>query len=195
LSIISIIDKQNIDNKNGKWQLHAPTSQLVNSTQDQRYNRTGADREFSKRFPGLLKEIVKGMLTKAGEVKAGSKEISPPDGYDVREAAKQIIAKFPESYKSVPGAPGKNLPPDDDEFVNQPAQPEPTQATQATQPTEPEGPRISDWKIYNAGRQVATVVNKTQQQAMQDLEKYAIKNRVPRGRMYLQDYSNNQIVR
>jgi hypothetical protein len=193
--IISIVDKQNIDNKNGKWQLHAPTSQLVNSTQDPRYNRTGADREFSKRVPGLMKEIVKGMLTKAGEVKAGSKEISPPDGYDVREAAKQIIAKFPESYKSVPGAPGKNLPPDDDEFVNQPAQPEPTQATQATQPTEPEGPRISDWKIYNAGRQVATAVNKTQQQAMQDLEKYAIKNRVPRGRMYLQDYSNNQIVR
>jgi hypothetical protein len=195
--IISIIDKQNIDNKNGKWQLHAPTSQLVNSTQDQRYNRTGADLEFSKRFPGLMKEIVKAMLTKAGEVKTGSKEISPPEGYDVREAAKQIVAKFPQSYKSVPGAPGKNLPPDD-EFVNQPAEPAPTQATQATQatqPTEPEGPRISDWRIYNAGRQVATAVNKTQQQAMQELEKYAIKNRIPRGRMYLQDYSNNQIVR
>jgi hypothetical protein len=195
--IISIIDKQNIDNKNGKWQLHAPTSQLVNSTQDQRYNRTGADLEFSKRFPGLMKEIVKAMLTKAGEVKTGSKEISPPEGYDVREAAKQIVAKFPQSYKSVPGAPGKNLPPDD-EFVNQPAEPAPTQATQATQatqPTEPEGPRISDWRIYNAGRQVATAVNKTQQQAMQELEKYAIKNRIPRGRMYLQDYSNKQIVR
>jgi hypothetical protein len=144
-----------------------------------------------------MKEIVKAMLTKAGEVKTGSKEISPPEGYDVREAAKQIVAKFPQSYKSVPGAPGKNLPPDD-EFVNQPAEPAPTQATQATQatqPTEPEGPRISDWRIYNAGRQVATAVNKTQQQAMQELEKYAIKNRIPRGRMYLQDYSNNQIVR
>ena len=189
--IISIIDKQNVDNKNGKWQLHAPTSQLVNSTQDQRYNRTGADLEFSKRFPGLMKEIVRAMLTKAGEVKTGSKEISPPDGYDVREAAKQIVAKFPQSYKSVPGAPGKEEVPDN-VFVNQPAEPEPTQATQ---PTEPEGPRISDWRIYNAGRQVATAVNKTQQQAMQELEKYAVKNRIPRGRMYLQDYSNNQIVR
>ena len=189
--IISIIDKQNVDNKNGKWQLHAPTSQLVNSTQDQRYNRTGADLEFSKRFPGLMKEIVRAMLTKAGEVKTGSKEISPPDGYDVREAAKQIVAKFPQSYKSVPGAPGKEEVPDN-VFVNQPAEPEPTQATQ---PTEPEGPRISDWRIYNAGRQVATAVNKTQQQAMQELEKYAVKNRIPRGRMYLSDYSNNQIVR
>ena len=192
--IISIVDKQNVDNKNGKWQLHAPTSQLVNSTQDQRYNRTGADLEFSKRFPGLMKEIVRAMLTKAGEVKTGSKEISPPDGYDVREAAKQIVAKFPQSYKSVPGAPGKEEVPDN-VFVNQPAVPEPTQSAQTTQTTEPEGPRISDWRIYNAGRQVATVVNKTQQQAMQELEKYAVKNRIPRGRMYLSDYSNGQIVR
>jgi hypothetical protein len=189
--IISIVDKQNIDNKNGKWQLHAPTSQLVNSTQDQRYNRVGADGEFSKRFPGLMKEIVKAMLTKASEIKAGSKEISPPDGYDVREAAKQIVARFPQSYKSVPGAPGKDEVPDN-VFVNQPAVPEPTQATQ---PTEPEGPRISDWRIYNAGRQVGTAINKTQEQAMQELEKYAIKNRIPRGRMYLSDYSNGQIVR
>ena len=197
--IVSIVDKQNIDNKNGKWQLHAPTSQLVNSTQDQRYNRTGADAEFAKRFPGLMKEIVRAILTKANEVKEGSKKISPPDGYDVREAAKQIVAKFPQSYKSVPGAPGKNLPTDDTEYVtvvDQPAEPEPTQPTQATNPfAEPEGPRISDWRIYNAGRQVATAVNKTQQQAMQELEKYAVKNRIPRGRMYLQDYSNNQIVR
>ena len=190
--IISIVDKQNIDNKNGKWQLHAPTSQLVNSTQDQRYNRIGADTEFSKRFPGLMKDIVRAIAEKASEIKQGSKEISPPDGYDIRESIKQIIAKYPISYKSTPGAPGKNLPPDD-EFVNQPAQP--TEPTQATQPTEPEGPRISDWRIYNAGRQVATAINKTQEQAMQELEKYALKNRIPRGRMYLSDYSNNQIVR
>jgi hypothetical protein len=192
--IISIIDKQNIDNKNGKWQLHAPTSQLVNSTQDQRYNRVGADGEFSKRFPGLMKEIVKAILTKASEIKDGSKEISPPDGYDIREAAKQIVAKFPQSYKSVPGAPGKEEVPDN-VFVNQPAEPEPTQATQPTQAIEPEGPRISDWRIYNAGRQVATAINKTQEQAMQELEKYAVKNRIPRGRMYMQDYADNQIFR
>jgi hypothetical protein len=148
----------------------------------------------------LMKEIVKAILTKASEVKTGSKEISPPDGYDVREAAKQIVAKFPQSYKSVPGAPGKNIPTDDTEYVtvvDQPAEPEPTQPTQATNPfAEPEGPRISDWRIYNAGRQVATAVNKTQQQAMQDLEKYAVKNRIPRGRMYMQDYADaNQIYR
>jgi hypothetical protein len=190
--IISIVDKKNIDNKNGKWQLHAPTNQLVNSTQDQRFGgRYEGDRDFAKLFPGLMKDIVRAMLTKASEIKDGSKEISPPDGYDVREAAKQIVAKFPESYKSVPGAPGKNLPPDD-EFVNQPAVPEPTQAPQ---PTEPEGPRITDWRIYNAGRQVASAINKTQQQAMQELEKYAVKNRIPRGRMYMTDYSNGQIVR
>ena len=190
--IISIIDKQNVDNKNGKWQLHAPTNQLVNSTQDQRYNRIGADTEFAKRFPGLMKEIAKAIAEKASEIKQGSKEISPPDGYDIRESIKQIIAKFPLSYKSTPGAPGKNLPPDDDEFVNQPAQPAQPDPTQDTGPA---GPRISDWRIYNAGRQVATVVDKTQEQAMQELEKYALKNRIPRGRMYLSDYSNNQIVR
>ena len=141
-----------------------------------------------------MKEIVKAILTKASEIKTGSKEISPPDGYDIREAAKQIVAKFPQSYKSVPGAPDKDEVPDN-VIVNQPAEPEPTQANQAPQPTEPEGPRISDWRIYNAGRQVATAINKTQQQAMQELEKYAIKNRIPRGRMYMQDYADNQIVR
>ena len=187
--IISIVDKQNIDNKNGKWQMHAPTSQLVNSTQDQRYNRVGADAEFAQRFPGLMKEIVKAMLTKAGEIKEGSKEISPPDGYDVREAAKQIVAKFPQSYKSTPGMTKQNAIPDDNEFVNQPAEPQPTQ------PAEPEGPRISDWRIYNAGRQVGTAINKTQEQAMQELQKYALKNRVPIGRMYLADYATGQIVR
>ena len=139
-----------------------------------------------------MKEIAKAIAEKASEIQQGSKEISPPDGYDIRESIKQIIAKFPQSFKSTPGMPGKDIPPDDDEFVNQPAQPEPTQATQATEPT---GPRISDWRIYNAGRQVATVVNKTQEQAMQELEKYAVKNRVPRGRMYLSDYATNQIVR
>jgi hypothetical protein len=194
--IISIVDKQNINDKNGKWQLHAPSNELVNSTQDQRYSRVGADAEFAKRFPGLMKEIVKALLIKSIEIKDGSKEISPPDGYDIREAAKQIVAKFPQSYKSVPGVPGKNLPPDDTPYItviDQPDEPEPTQATRPF--AEPEGPRISDWRIYNAGRQVATAVNKTQQQAMQELEKYAVKNRIPRGRMYLQDYSNNQIVR
>lgn len=189
--IISIVDKKNIDNKNGKWQLHAPTNQLVNSTQDQRYNRIGADAEFAKRFPGLMKEIVKAMLIHADEIRVGSKEIDPPNGYDVREAAKQIVAKFPQSYKSVPGAPEKDIPPDD-ELVNQPAEPEPTQATQTT---EPQGPRISDWRIYNAGRQVATAIDKTQEQARQELEKYARKNRVPIGRMYMADYATNQIVR
>ena len=189
--IVSIVDKQNVENKNGKWQLHAPTSQLVNSSQDQRYNRVGADAEFAKRFPGLMKDIVRAIAEKASEIKQGSKEISPPDGYDIRESIKQIIAKFPQSYKSAPGAPGKEEVPDN-VFVNQPAVPEPTQTTQ---PNEPEGPRITDWRIYNAGRQVATVVNKTQEQAMQELEKYAVKNRIPRGRMYLSDYSNNQIVR
>ena len=192
--IISIVDKQNIDNKNGKWQLHAPTNQLVNSTQDQRYGRGTGDRDFAALFPGLMKQIAKAMAEKAGEIKIDSKEISPPDGYDVRESIKQIISRFPLSYKSVPGMPGQNTT-SDNEFVNQPAETDPTQATQTTQPTEPEGPRISDWRIYNAGRQVGTIVNKTQEQAMQELQKYALKNRIPRGRMYLQDYSNNQIVR
>ena len=107
--------------------------------------------------------------------------------------SKNII--FEEFIKKKINIDDVNRPPDDDEFVNQPAVPEPTQPTQTTQPTEPEGPRISDWRIYNAGRQVATAINKTQQQAMQELEKYAVKNRIPRGRMYLSDYSNNQIIR
>ena len=189
--IISIVDKKNMDDKDGKWQMHAPTNQLVNSTQDQRYARGAGDQDFAKLFPGLMKEIVKGMLLKADEIRTGSKEIDPPNGYDVREAAKDIVRTFPISYKSQPSDKVIDMPSNttpDNVFVNQPP-PEPVG------PPQPAGPLIDNWYMYVAGRNLGIVQNKTKDQAQQYLQSYIQKNRIPRGRAYMKSEGNDTIVR
>lgn len=188
--IISIVDKQNLDDKNGKWQLHAPTNQLVNSTQDQKYG--GGDREFATLFPGLMKEIVRAMVTKANEIKAGSKEIDPPNGYDVREAAKDIVRRFPISYKSNPGdnvidMPATNTTPDNPEFVNQPAEPQ--------QPTEPTGPEKKYWTAVNAGRRIGRAQSMTRDEAQRYLQQFVLQNRIPKGRAYMMADDGDDIIR
>jgi hypothetical protein len=50
---VSIIDKDNIDEVNGKWQMHAPTGQMNNGNQSLSY--TSGDKKFAELFPGLLK--------------------------------------------------------------------------------------------------------------------------------------------
>lgn len=189
--IISIVDKQNMNDKNGKWQMHAPTNQLVNSTQDQRYDRGSGDREFANLFPGLMREIVKGMLLNADEIRIGSKEIDPPSGYDVKEAAKDIVRRFPLSYKSQPGdkiidMPGNKEP--DNVFVNQPPE-------EPVGPQRPAGPLMDNWYMYVAGRNLGIVQNKTKEQAQQYLQRYIQQNRIPRGRAYMKSEGNDEIVR
>lgn len=95
--IVMIADKTNIDDKNGKWQLHAKTNQLVNSKQEFGYS---GDSEFVQRFPGLLKKIVKEIVKHSGEIKEMSKSIYPPNGYDIAKEVSLIRSKFPLSYNS-----------------------------------------------------------------------------------------------
>jgi hypothetical protein len=190
--IVSIVDKKNMNDKNGKWQLHAPTNQLVNSTQDQRYDRGSGDREFAKLFPGLMKEIVKAILTKANEIKIGSKEIDPPDGYDIREAAKDIVRHFPISYKSMPGddvidMPTANTVPDNTEFVNQPAEPQ--------QPGEPAGPEKKYWVAVNSGRRMGRAQYMTRDEAQRYLQQFVLQNRIPKGRAYMVSSEGDDIIR
>jgi len=188
--IISIVDKKNLEDKNGKWQMHAPTNQLVNSTQDQRYG--GGDREFATLFPGLMKEIVRAMLAKGAEITSASKEIDPPNGYDIKEAAKDIVRRFPISYKSNPGdnvidMPPANTVPDNTEFVNQPAEPE--------QPTEPAGPEKKYWTAVNAGRRMGRAQNMTRDEAQRYLQQFVLKNRIPKGRAYMMADDGDDIIR
>jgi len=103
--MIDVLDKKNIDNVFGKWQIHAPTNQIKDAKQD--YNST--DSNFAKLFPGLLKRICDAMNQKKVLINELSSQMVNPDrpnvpmvpsGYDVDVAITQIKNKFPLSYES-----------------------------------------------------------------------------------------------
>jgi hypothetical protein len=95
--IISIIDKDNIENVNGKWQMHAPTGQMNNGNQSESHSR--GDRKFAELFPGLMKKIVAAIKAKASEIKDNSKEIVA-GGYDAAKAIEDIKDRLPHSWAS-----------------------------------------------------------------------------------------------
>jgi hypothetical protein len=98
--IISIVDKQNQDDVNGKWQIHAPTNQMNNGNQTISY-RNG-DQKFAELFPGLLKKIGAAMKSKADEIVELSKELTRGKGYDIDSEINELKNKFPLSYNSEP---------------------------------------------------------------------------------------------
>jgi len=95
--IISIFDKQNQEDENGKWQMHAPTGQMNNGNQSDSYSR--GDKKFSELFPGLMKEIIAAIQSKAEEIKQNSTDIVR-GGYDVAKAIADIKDRLPYSYAS-----------------------------------------------------------------------------------------------
>lgn len=97
--MISIIDKRNMDHKDGKWQLHAATKQIVDANQTTRGDTQGNDRRFAELFPGLLKQIVHAMEQHAEELKQGSTEIAR-GGWNIPDAIDDIKKTFPASYAS-----------------------------------------------------------------------------------------------
>jgi len=97
--IVSIYDKENPDNKDGKWQMHLPTNQLQNGDQDNRGNMPRNDERFAELFPGLMKRIADAMTAHAEDIKASSMEVAR-GGYDVAAAVADIKRKAPLSYAS-----------------------------------------------------------------------------------------------
>jgi hypothetical protein len=93
-AIISIIDKQNTDDVNGKWQLHAVTNQINNGDQTVR-----KDEVFADLFPGLMKKIIAGLEANAAEIKASSTELMS-GGYDISQEVSLLKRRFPLSYAS-----------------------------------------------------------------------------------------------
>jgi hypothetical protein len=92
--IISVFDKQNPDDVNGKWQIHAPTNQINNGNQSVR-----RDERFAELFPGLMKRIADAIQQNAEELKKNSTEIVS-GGYDATNAVADLKKKFPLSYAS-----------------------------------------------------------------------------------------------
>ncbi len=92
--IISVFDKENGDDVNGKWQIHAATNQINNGNQTVR-----RDEKFAELFPGLMKRIADAIQQNAEELKKNSTEIVS-DGYDAAKAVADLKNKFPISYNS-----------------------------------------------------------------------------------------------
>jgi len=95
--IISIFDKQNQEDENGKWQMHAPTGQMNNGNQSLSYS--AGDKKFAELYPGLMKEIIAAVKSNAEEIKTNSVDIVR-GGYDVNAAIAEIKSKLPASYAS-----------------------------------------------------------------------------------------------
>jgi hypothetical protein len=93
--VISVIDKENFDSVDGKWQIHAPTNQINNGNQ-----RNNGDQRFASLFPGLMKKIVAGVEANAEKIMQGSQGIAPPNGYNIERAVNELKTKFPLSYAS-----------------------------------------------------------------------------------------------
>ena len=93
-AIISVIDKQNMDDVNGKWQIHAATNQINNGNQTVR-----SDEKFAELFPGLMKKLIAGLEANAADIKASSTELMR-DGYDIAKEVADIKRRFPLSYAS-----------------------------------------------------------------------------------------------
>ena len=95
--IISIFDKQNQEDENGKWQMHAPTGQMNNGNQSVSYS--AGDKKFAELYPGLMKDIIAAVKANAEEIKNNSVDIVR-GGYDVNAAIAEIKSKLPASYAS-----------------------------------------------------------------------------------------------
>jgi len=100
--IVSVLDKQNMNTKDGKWQMHAVTNQLVNADQDDRgaHNLSRNDQKFAELFPGLMKEIVDAIQAHDFAIHEESKELTGGKGYDIAKEINDLKTKFPLSYAS-----------------------------------------------------------------------------------------------
>lgn len=104
--LIDILDKNNLESINGKWQIHAETNQIYNARQERHMiinddNPTAVKSEvyFARVFPGLLKEIGRAMLNKADEIKTVTKDLKiAAEGYDVEEEVEKLQARFPTAW-------------------------------------------------------------------------------------------------
>lgn len=106
--IISIVDKNNSNNVKGKWQIHAPTNQIVDAEQNRRYDTQANSKEFAQLFPGLGKRIIDAMVQKEDEIVEKSKamfiqEHQPGLYYNVDEQIALLKKRFPALFQHESG--------------------------------------------------------------------------------------------
>lgn len=97
--LVSVLDKNNPNNVDGKWQFHAPSNQIVNAIQDRRYDYKGNALKFKKLFPGLMEEIVKAIQANSADIHELSKPLlKNKQGYDVNSQIENIKSTFSDAF-------------------------------------------------------------------------------------------------
>lgn len=98
--IVQILDKKNMNDVKGKWQMHTASSQLKQADQ-RNHQGSAADQEFAKLFPGLMKKIAKELNSKSEELKTKSSEMDiARGGWNIPEEIGRIKQKYPTAYNS-----------------------------------------------------------------------------------------------
>jgi len=95
--IVSIIDKKNMNDKNGKWQMHTSTRQLRNATQE--YN--AGENQFAELFPGLMKKIVQALESHSEELKKASSDMGiARGGWNIPDEVERIKRLYSRAYNT-----------------------------------------------------------------------------------------------
>ena len=111
--IVDVLDKENLDSPDGKWQFHSATDQIVNAHQDDRHHMARNDAKFAKLFPGVMKKIIEALQAHSEELKQDSIKMGISRfGWNIAEEIERIKKKFPESVES--GDPESNVASEED---------------------------------------------------------------------------------
>lgn len=95
--LIAVVDKENLDSADGKWQIHSATNQFVNADQSNRWDPSGNAEKFGKLFPGVMIEIAEQISNNAEAIRDQSAEIAR-GGYNPAEEVRSLMAKFPGAF-------------------------------------------------------------------------------------------------
>lgn len=99
--LIMVTDKQNVDDKNGKWQIHSQTDQIVNADQDKRWDHHGNANQFGKLFPGLMKEIAEKLQANNNQIRKAAIdniENASSDAYNMDNEVSKLKQVFPGAF-------------------------------------------------------------------------------------------------
>ena len=140
--MIMVLDKTNMNDVNGKFQIHAASGQIKNSNQSE-----NSDELFATLFPGLMKRIVAAVGKNATALEQLSQK-NTKKTYNIASEIDRLKARFPLSWQSVnPEDEEKMGGDDEDDGEEKPKAKkkgkgtEPTDmAPAAAEPVEPEAP-------------------------------------------------------
>lgn len=93
--LIQVYDKNNSDDVDGKWQIHAATNQIKDAQQSSRGNEI----RFARLFPGLLKVIGHNMMQRSKEI-----EDANPN-WNAKRAVNDLARTFPTAWTPAAGTP------------------------------------------------------------------------------------------